>query len=147
MRFLVDDGTYPLAAYLHDPAGLFLRFGDRQSIVNMLHHRLFAIHILLGVESVNRDLLMPVIGRADEHRVNAGPRQDLFVILRHEDIAPVLLLHVGEPPVVAVARGNDFGQAACHRGMRIVLAHAAAADQRNLNLVVGGRGPRLRLRR
>jgi len=122
---------------LHDSAGLLLSFGDSQSVINMLHHRLFAIHVLPGVESVDRDLLVPVIGRADEHRINIGPRQDLFVIFRHEDVAPVLLLHVGEPPVVAVARGNDFGQAACYRGMRIVLAHAAAADQRNLDLVIG----------
>src|SRR3954471_7582500 len=38
LPFFVDYGTPPLAAYLHDSAGLLLSFGDSQSVTNMLHH-------------------------------------------------------------------------------------------------------------
>src|SRR5579863_2213020 len=49
LGFLIDDGTHALAADLDDAPGLLLCFDQRLTVLDMLHHGLFAIHILAGV--------------------------------------------------------------------------------------------------
>jgi len=53
---------------------------------------------------------------------------------------------VREAAVVTIASGDELGEAGGGGGAGIALAHAAAADEGDLNLVVGGDLGRLVLR-
>ena len=137
-RFLVNDRTHALAAHLHDAVRGVLRFDHRRAIVDMLHHGLFAIDIFAGLHGVDGDLAVPVIGRADDDGIDIFASEDLFVILSGEDVRAVDFLHVREAPVVAIAGGYQFGEPGGYGGMRIALPHAAAANEGDLDFVVGG---------
>src|SRR5271165_26387 len=104
----------------------------------MLHHRLFAVDVFFRVHGVDADFLMPVIGSADDDRIDIRARQDFFVVLGGEDVPTVLLLHMDQAAVVAVTSRNELGQLGGRRRLGVSLAHASTANEGNLDLVVGG---------
>ena len=48
----------------------FCGFDERLAVVDMLHHRLFAVDVLAGVHGVDGDILVPVVGRGDDDGVD-----------------------------------------------------------------------------
>ncbi len=134
---LVDQRTDPLAADLQNLAARLLGLNDGVAVFHMLHHRLFAIHVLLRLQSIDGDALVPVVGRADQDRIDIGTRQNLFVIPGSEHIAPVDFFHVFQPSVVAVARRDNLGQSGGGGTLGVRLPHPSATDQGDLNLIVG----------
>src|SRR5689334_3557775 len=79
---------------------------------------------------------MPVVGSADDDRVNVLAREHLPIVLGGEKIGSPLFFRALEPSGVHVASCNELDaiDAASHRG--ITGAHTTRADQSNLNLVV-----------
>ena len=102
-----------------------------------MDHRLLAIHILAGLHRVHRGLLVPVIRRADNYRVNVFAGQNLVVVARRKNVAAPEFLAVRQPAIVAIGRCHQFHARHLHSSFRVVLALATGADQRNLDMIVG----------
>jgi len=96
---------------LHDAISGALRLNYGRAVVDMLHHGLFAIDVFAGIHGRNRDFAVPVIGGADDDGVDIFAVEDLLVMPGGEDLRAINLLHVGEAAVVAIAGGDDFGEA------------------------------------
>src|SRR5690348_11519787 len=77
-----------------------------------------------------------MIGSADDHRIDFFPREYLPVISCREDLRSVDLFHVLQPAVIAVACCHKLGETGSDGTLGIALAHATAADQCDLNLVI-----------
>ena len=85
-------------------------------------------------------LLVPVVGRADDHRVNILARQNLVVVAGGEDVVAPEFLAVLQPAVVAVGHGHQLHAGNLHGGLGVALSLPARADQRDLDVIVGGTG-------
>ena len=113
-----------------------------------MDHRLFAVHVLAGLHRVHRDLLVPVIRRADNDRIDILARQNLVVVARGEDVVAPDFFAAREPPVVAVGHRHQLHARHLHGRARIAHALSARANQRDLNMIVRRHRPcRLVLRR
>ncbi len=80
-----------------------------------MDHRLLAVHVLAGLHRIHRRLLVPVIRRADDHRVNVFARKNLVVVARRKDIVAPELLAAREPPVIAVRHRHQLHARHLHR--------------------------------
>ena len=69
----------------------------------------------------------------------SGPRQHLAIIARGEDILAVDFLHAREAALIDIAGGYELGAGGDGR-FDVFRAHAARADDRDLDGVVGGAG-------
>jgi hypothetical protein len=77
--------------------------------IDRLHHRLFTVHVLAGVECVYADARVPMVGPTDNHRVDVLAREDFAVIARGEDPAAVNLLGgVTRAPAAESDAGNSY---------------------------------------
>ena len=108
LSFFIHDGADALAAHLQDASGLLLRLNERLAIGDALHHGLFEVHIFAGVHGVDRDFLVPVVGRGDDDGVHVGPRQNFAVIARDENILTVDLVDARQAALVDIARGDQL---------------------------------------
>ena len=55
-----------------------------------MHHRLFAVNVLARMQRIDRDALVPVVGRGDDYGVHIGARQNFAVVAGGEQIrAPI----------------------------------------------------------
>ena len=123
-----------------------MRFGRARGLDHLrpigveVDHRLLAVNVLAGLHGIHWRLLVPVVGGADDDRVNVLARQNLVVVARGEDVVA--------PQFLAVRRGGRCSsrprpppsRPAPDRDLRIVLPLAARADQRDLDVVVGRDG-------
>ena len=82
--------------------------------------------------------LVPVVGRADDDGVDVFAGEDLVVVAGGEDVVAPELLAVREAAVVAVGHGNQLDARNLHGDLGVSLALAARADQRDLDVIVGG---------
>jgi hypothetical protein len=117
----------------------------------VLNHRFFEVDVLAGVHRVDGDLLVPMIGRGDDHGVDVGPREHLAIVARGEDVLSPELLGARQAAVVDVGDGDDLDTGRGEGDAGVPHALAAGADQRDLDLVIRGRsrarpGGALRLR-
>ena len=76
-------------------------------------HRLLAVHVLAGFHGIDGNLLVPVIGRANDHRVNIFARQDFLVVARGENVVAPELLAVLETAVVTVGDRDELHPGTC----------------------------------
>ena len=103
-----------------------------------MDHRLLAIDVLACLHRVHRSLLVPVVRRGDDHGIDVLPRQYLAVIARRKYVVAPHLFAVRQPSVIAVRDRNQLHSRDLDCPSRISLALNPRADQRNLNMVVGG---------
>ena len=105
-----------------------------------MDHGLFAVDVFAGLHGVDGGLLVPVVGGADDDGVDIFAREDLVVVAGGEDVVAPDFLAVREAAVVAVGDGDELDAGDLHRDLGVSLALAAGADQRDLDVVVGGDG-------
>ena len=103
-----------------------------------MDHRLFAVDVLARLHGIDRSLLVPVIGRADNDRVNILASQDFVVVAGGEYVVAPEFFAARQPAVVAVGGGDQFHARHLYGGPGVELALSAGADQRNLDVIVGG---------
>ncbi len=139
LGLLVHDGAHALAAHLENPAGAARGLDHLLAVVDALHHRFLAVHVLARAHGVDGDLLVPVVGRPDDHRVHVPPRQHLAIIAGGENVRAPPLLRVRQAAVVNVGDGDQLG-AGRDRRRGVAASLSARADQRDLDAIVGGFG-------
>ena len=114
------------------------RLDHRRAILIEVDHRLFAVNVLAGLHGVDRSLLVPVVGGADDDRIDILARQDLVVVARRKNVVAPEFLASRQPAVVAVGRGDQFHARHLHSDPGVELALAPRADERDLDVIVGG---------
>ena len=103
-----------------------------------MNHGLLAIDVLAGLHGVHRGLLVPVVGRGNDYRVNIFAGEDLVIVAGGEKIVTPDFFAMIETAVVAVGNGNQLDAGDLQRRARVALSLAASADQRDLDVIVGG---------
>src|SRR5260370_14585035 len=101
-------------------------------------HRLLTVDVLAGYHGVDGNLLVPVIGRADDHRVHIFSRQDFLVVARGENVIAPEFLAVFETSVVTIGYGNELHTGDLNGGPGLFLALNACSDHGDLDVIVGG---------
>ncbi len=137
----------PLRAHLHDPVGR--RLDDvvrRPGVLEPRAERLFDVGVLARLHGVDEHGAMRVVGRRDDHGVEAGHREQ--VVIPRELLRPLPLL-LGQRrrhlvarhrPHVAHADDVHLARAGGHRLAEDVGAADAAADDAEVDLVVRRHG-------
>ena len=82
---------------------------------------------------------MPVVGRGDHHGVDIRARQHFAIIARGEKLVAPALFGAREPALVDVGDRHQFDAGHLLRRFGVAAAHAARADQRDADAVVGRR--------
>jgi hypothetical protein len=78
-RGLAEGGVRALlGTRLQDTAATARCFDEHASLADRERERLLAVHVLAGEQRGLGDGGVPVIGRADEHRVDISPRQQIL---------------------------------------------------------------------
>ena len=148
-RFLEVPPAALLRADLDDAVRLAGRVAHPDGGFDRVRDRLFAVDILAGRDRVDGHLAVPVIGRADEHRVDVVSVEDAPVLFVALDLGAALPAgqcghRVVHAHLVHVARGDE------HRlGVQLPVscdgvATSASADEGRPKTVVGANGPGLR---
>ena len=105
------------------------------------------IDIFARVHGVDGDLRVPVVGGADDHGVDVRAREHFAVVAAGEYLISPALFRARQPAFVDVRGGYDLDAILGERGDGVFGAHAARADQRNLDPVVRRLGADLRCER
>jgi hypothetical protein len=108
------------------------------ALLDLVHHRFLTIDRFACAQSIDRDLLMPVVGRADDDGVDVVTRENLPVVPRGEEVAPVALFRIGQPAVEAVGGGGELHTWHLQRRVHVGHSHAARTDHRQVYSIVGG---------
>ena len=111
-----------------------------RAVLVEVDHRLFAVDVLAGLHGVDRGLLVPVVGGADDDGVDVLAGQDLVVVAGGEDVVAPEFLGAREAAVVAVGDGHQLDAGHLDGGLGVELPLAAGADESDLDVVVGGDG-------
>jgi hypothetical protein len=133
----------PLAD-LHHPVGL-LRGGQHDvGLLDGVRQRLLAVGVLAGVEGVDENQAVPVVGGADDHGVDVLVFQELAVVtvkLRRLllGLEHVLLASV-ELALVHVAQRHALHAVDLQGRAHVGPAHALDADHAEADAVAGGDG-------
>ena len=114
-------GRALLAADLHDATGFGNEVAQQDSLCHGHGEGLLDVHILSGEDGGGHELRMPVIGCADDHRIQVRMHQQLAVVGIQADVGrraaglPVirrhLLLAVGHAPRIQIAHRDIIGGA------------------------------------
>jgi len=97
---------------------------------------LLAIDILARLHGIDGDLLVPMVGRANDDGVDVLALQNLTVVARSKDVVAPEFLAVLEAAVVAIRHGNELHTRNLQRYLRISLTLTTRPDQRDLNMIV-----------
>src|SRR5882757_3387639 len=79
LGFGAEDGTHTLRADLDDPARGFAGFDHFEAVRGRVRHRLFAVNVFSGVDGVDHDLLVPVVGNGGDQAIDFLIVADIFV--------------------------------------------------------------------
>src|SRR6266850_973941 len=106
--FSTDDGAHALRTDLYHAAGFF-RGGDHgEAIGGGVRHGLFAVDIFAGVDGVNDDLLVPMIGDGGDEAVDFLVVEEIFVAAGGGDFLADNFLRERVAAVVEIAGGDAF---------------------------------------
>ncbi len=86
---------------------LLLDLGQLQCLLDRVTHRLFQIDVLAGLDGVDSDLGVPVVGRGDQDRVDFGVAEDVFMLLGRAGLRADELGRLLRPLAVDVAGLHD----------------------------------------
>ena len=93
-----------------------------------MDHGLLAVHILARVQRLNRDALVPMVGRCDDDGVDILARQHFAIIARGEQVAAPQFFGARQTAVVDVAHCDQLHAGKRYGIARVAHAHAAGAD-------------------
>ncbi len=133
----VDDGAHALAADLDDAVGRASGFNHLRPVGVQMDHGLFAVDVFAGLHGIDRNLFMPVVGRADDDGVDVFAFQDFAVVAGGEEVCAPEFLAVLEPAVVTVRNRDQFDAGNVHGIFGVALALAAGSDEGDLDVIVG----------
>ena len=94
-----------------------------------MHHGLFAIHVFPGIQCVYGYLLVPVVGSADDHRIDVFSVENFLVVGGEEQIVPPPFFGGRQPALVQVAGRHQFRALVQEAGLGVFRTHTAGADQ------------------
>ena len=134
----INDGTDTLAAELKNLPGGARGLDNAGAVSVSVDHGLLAVNILAGIHGVDGDLLMPVIGRADDDGVDVGASKNFLVVAGSEDVVAPEFLAVLQASVVTVGGGDEFHAGDLNGDPRVSLPLAAGANEGDLDVIVGG---------
>src|SRR5207302_2039653 len=103
-----------------------------------MDHGLFAVNVFARFHSVDRGLLVPVIGGANDDGVDVFADKNFVVVAGGEDVVAPELFAVSEAAVVAVGDGDQFDAGNFNGGFGIAHSLPAGADESDLDVVVSG---------
>lgn len=103
-----------------------------------MDHRLLAVDILAGVHGVDGRLLVPVVGRGNEHGIHVLAGENLTIVARGEQGRAPALAAVLQAAGVAVGNGDQLHTRNLQRDAGVILPLAAGTDQRQADAIVGG---------
>jgi len=106
--------------------------------VDVMHHRLLAVDVLSGLQCVNRNVIVPVIGNADQHGVDIFAGQNFAVIAGGKNVIAPHLFGPHQSGVVQIGHGYDFGARHFKGAVQIEMADDARPNQADIDRV-GGR--------
>ena len=104
-----------------------------------MNHGLFAIDVFARLHRIDGGLLVPMVGGGDDNGIDILASQDLAVVACGEDVVAPNLLAVRQPSVVTVGHGDKLYAGNLHGNFGVSLALNTSPDQRDLNLIVGGK--------
>src|SRR5579872_1107141 len=119
-------------------AGALLRFNDAVTVIDVLHHRLFAVDILARIHRIDGDSLVPVVRRPNNDGVDIFARQHLAIIACGEHVVTPELLSALAAAVIAVAHCEQFDASNEQRVFGVAASLATRSDQCDLDGVVNG---------
>ena len=122
-----------LAAGLEHAPGLLHRGHQPLALVDRQRERLLAVHVLAGLQ---RGRLTSVCQWSGVPLMTTSTSLRSISLRKSARPAPVVLLAARGVALVHVAKGDDAAEPAGVLG--VAPAHAAAADQADAGLVVGG---------
>jgi len=134
----VDDRTHPLASNLQDSIARASGVDHFRAIGINVDHGLLAVDVFARFHGVDRNLLVPMIGSADDDGVHVFARQDLVVVACGKNVRAPHFLAVFEPSIIRIGDRDEFDSGNLKGGPGIELALTTSADQRNLNVIIGG---------
>ncbi len=140
-----------LAPHLENAAGFHGRVSQQHAFFMREREGFLQVHVFARTYRSERDLRVPVIGRADDNGVDVFAREHFVEVCvlgdrgqRHVEIAIELLNNgatVGDAVFVEVAYGQHVGEAGLCDARHVVrLRDAAAADVGNADAVARCRG-------
>jgi hypothetical protein len=135
--------TAPLRSHLNHAVVTLARFQHGPAFINCPGQRFFDVNILASLRRHYHRQRMPVVWRRNENDVHVLSVQDAAEILHRVRLfAPFLLANLcaGEEEfVIDVANDGAIDLRIEEEAFQIALAHAAAANQAQPNLVIGPR--------
>ena len=112
------------------------------AFLDVVAERFLAVDILAGHAGADKRDGVPVVGRADDHRVHVVPLENRVKVNGRRGLLAVLFLDLVSGPVhvplVHVAKSSDRDLRRTHEDVQVVATLAAAADERNPNGLAGG---------
>ena len=108
LDLVVEDRAGVLAADLEDGLGLLLGGDDVRPFVDAADHRLLAVDGLAGLHGVDRHPGVPVVGNADQDRVDVLAGEDLAIVDIGLDLVAEDFLGMGAPAFVQVGGGDQL---------------------------------------
>jgi len=134
----VNERADSLAADLEDAPGGFGTVDHGRAVLVEVDHRLFAVHILAGLHGVDGGLLVPMVGGADDDRIDVLAGENVVVVAGGEDVVAPQFLAAGKAAVIAVRRGHEFDPWDLDGGAGVVLPLPSGSDKGDLDMVIGG---------
>ena len=139
-RLLGEDGTHPLTAHDQDAGVAFFGGEHGFAFVEPLHQRFLAVDVLAGVQRLDGDGIVPVVGGGHDDGVHVLPRQDLAVVAGEEYLVAVHFPGPFQVSGVEVAGGHQLHPFVLEGRREVAEALDAEADAGEVDAVVGGEG-------
>ena len=97
-----------LTTHLHGFARFFPGVNNRLPFVEVLHHRFLTIHVFARFEGRYRDVVVPMIGRNDQHGIYVGAGQNFAVVAGGKQVLALVegRFGVSQSSVVEVGYGH-----------------------------------------
>ncbi len=133
-----------LAADLHDPLLFRRRVLELRRVFPLVGHRLFDVDVLAGGHRVERDALVPVIGRGDHHGLDVLVVEHAPIVSARLDGRSEQLFRAIEVSVVEIADFDDARVGDLLGGADEDFAANADADEADADGVVGAERGALR---
>src|SRR5580700_1958886 len=108
VRFFINNGTYALAAYLHNAVSLPCSLHHGEAIFHVVGHRLFAVDVLTRGACIHNNTAMLVVRHGHNHCIHIFAIQYLLIIARCWNLLLNSLLRRLVAAVVEIANRDTF---------------------------------------
>ncbi|SVA80212.1 uncharacterized protein METZ01_LOCUS133066 [marine metagenome] len=138
LSVLVENGADTLASHLEYLARAALSLDQGCSFFYSLDHWLLNINILSGFHRFNGNLTVPVVGSANNDRIDILPGQEFPIVPGSFKVRSESFLYMDKPPVIDISGCHQLDTWGPQGRLSVALSLPTCANQCNLNTVVRG---------